>query len=94
MERKKQIIKILSGNESISKKADLILILFSEHDFNSLNAEFGLGNASIIDSIRIEWTSGNVQVLTNVAVNQFLTITEQSDDNTPPNKITTFFEII
>jgi hypothetical protein len=43
---------------------------------DSLNAEFGLGNATIVDEIRIEWPSGIVQPLTNVAVNQFLTVTE------------------
>lgn len=48
---------------------------------NSLNAEFGLGDATIIDSIKIEWPSGLQQVSTNVAVNRFLTITEVSDVN-------------
>jgi hypothetical protein len=43
---------------------------------NSLNAHFGLGDASIIDSIRIEWPSGLIRSLTNVEPNQFLTITE------------------
>ncbi|MEE9463962.1 MAG: FG-GAP-like repeat-containing protein, partial [Candidatus Neomarinimicrobiota bacterium] len=43
---------------------------------NSLNAEFGLGIATVIDSIRIEWPSGLMQVLTDVAVNQFLIIEE------------------
>ena len=44
---------------------------------NSLNAEFGLGDATIIDSIRVEWPSCIVQILTSVAVNQFLTIEEE-----------------
>jgi hypothetical protein len=43
---------------------------------NSLNAEFGLGNAATIDSIKVAWPSGIVQHLTNVASKQFLTITE------------------
>lgn len=44
---------------------------------NSLNAEFGLGDATIIDSIIVEWPGADTTtVLTNVAVNQFLTITE------------------
>ena len=43
---------------------------------NSLNDEFGLGNATIIDSIKIEWPSGIVQILNNVAINQFLIVTE------------------
>ncbi|MCH8010394.1 MAG: VCBS repeat-containing protein [Candidatus Marinimicrobia bacterium] len=42
----------------------------------SLNADFGLGAATIIDSIQIKWPSGIVQVLTNVAVDQFMTVTE------------------
>ncbi|MFQ5639744.1 MAG: FG-GAP-like repeat-containing protein [bacterium] len=45
---------------------------------NSLNAEFGLGDATIIDSIRIEWPSGTVQDTANVKVNQFLIIVEDS----------------
>ena len=43
---------------------------------NSLNAEFGLGDATIVDSIRIEWPRGIVWDTTNVAVNQFMTTTE------------------
>ena len=43
---------------------------------NSLNAEFGLGDATMIDSIRIEWPSGLVQEATDIVVNQHLTITE------------------
>jgi hypothetical protein len=43
---------------------------------DSLNVELGLGDAAIIDSIVIEWPSGAVQVLRDVAVDQFLTITE------------------
>jgi len=44
---------------------------------NSLNAEFGLGDATIIDSLIIEWSSSINQVMTDVAVNQFLEVTEQ-----------------
>ena len=44
---------------------------------NSLNAEFGLGDATVIDSLIIEWPSGVVQDTTNVAVDQFLTIVER-----------------
>ncbi len=43
---------------------------------SSLNAHFGLGGATVVDSIRVEWPSGIVQVLTGVGVDQFLTITE------------------
>lgn len=43
---------------------------------NSLNEEFGLGNASVIDSIIVRWPNGNIESYTNVAPNRFITITE------------------
>ena len=39
-------------------------------------AHFGLGDATQIETLRIEWPSGIVQELSNVAADQFLTITE------------------
>ena len=44
---------------------------------NSLDACFGLGDAGVIDRIRIEWPSGIVQELANVPVDQFLTVIEE-----------------
>src|SRR6266498_4144513 len=43
---------------------------------NSLHVHFGLGNATNADLIRIEWPSGTVQELHNIAAQQFLTVTE------------------
>ena len=43
---------------------------------NSLHVHFGLGNATNADLVRIEWPSGTVQELANVAAQQFLTVTE------------------
>ena len=43
---------------------------------NSLNIEFGFGDATIIDSLTIEWPSGIVDVYTNLGVNQFMTAVE------------------
>jgi hypothetical protein len=43
---------------------------------NGLRAHFGLGNATNIDAVRIEWPSGTVQELRDVAVKQFLTVKE------------------
>ena len=43
---------------------------------NNLRAHFGLGDATIIAELKVEWPSGNVQTLTNVGIDQFLTITE------------------
>ncbi|MFC2117904.1 ASPIC/UnbV domain-containing protein [Bacteroidota bacterium] len=44
---------------------------------NSLNVHFGLGDATIIDSIKIEWPSGKLTVQENISVNQFITIIEE-----------------
>jgi hypothetical protein len=41
-----------------------------------LRAPFGLGDATSADLVRIEWPSGIVQELTNVAANRILTIPE------------------
>jgi hypothetical protein len=41
-----------------------------------LVAHFGLGDATNVDTLRIQWPSGTVQELTNVAPRQLLTITE------------------
>lgn len=43
---------------------------------NDMRAHFGLGNTSVIDSVKIEWPLGLVEHYTNVAVNQFLTYVE------------------
>src|SRR6185369_10873630 len=43
---------------------------------NDLRASFGLGDATNIDTVRIEWPSGIIQEMRNVAVKQFLTVTE------------------
>lgn len=43
---------------------------------NSLNVEFGFGNASVIDSIIIEWPSGAKDFYSGIAVNQFYTALE------------------
>jgi hypothetical protein len=41
-----------------------------------LEAHFGLGDATNIDQVRIEWPSGIVQTTNNVAPRQFLTVVE------------------
>jgi hypothetical protein len=43
---------------------------------NSLHVHVGLGDATNADLVRIEWPSGTMQELENVAAQQFLTITE------------------
>ncbi|MCK5128187.1 MAG: CRTAC1 family protein, partial [candidate division Zixibacteria bacterium] len=53
-----------------------------------LHAAFGLGEASIIDEIQVEWPSGIIQTLYNISINQYLTITEPEQKSitvTSPN---------
>ncbi len=47
---------------------------------NSLIVHFGLGDATVIDSFRVEWPSGSVTDSANVPVNQTLTIVEVCAD--------------
>lgn len=52
---------------------------------NGLLAHFGLGDATNVTTLRIEWPSGIVQELPNVAANQSLTVVEsQGYTNAPP----------
>ena len=44
---------------------------------NDTGLNFGLGDATIVDKVRIEWPSGNVQEYSSVSVNRIGTITEQ-----------------
>ena len=46
---------------------------------NGLIAHFGLGDATNVTTLRIEWPSGVVQELQNVPANQFLTVVEHQD---------------
>ena len=50
---------------------------------NSPYVHVGLGNATNADLVRIEWPSGIVQELTNLAAQQFLTVTEPGGEPIP-----------
>jgi hypothetical protein len=52
---------------------------------NDLRANFGLGDATNADLVRIEWPSGVVQTLTNLHSKQFLTITEHQEGAAAPS---------
>ncbi|MBL7932182.1 MAG: VCBS repeat-containing protein [Bacteroidia bacterium] len=43
---------------------------------NDMRVHFGLGTSTQVDSLKIEWLSGNSQLFTNIPANQFITITE------------------
>lgn len=47
---------------------------YSQH---MLPTHFGLGDAAIVNSVRIQWMNGNADVYNNVAVNQYITYEEQ-----------------
>ena len=49
-----------------------------------LVAHFGLGDATNVDLVRIEWPSGNVQELTDVAPDQMLTRDRTDVDHSGP----------
>ncbi len=61
---------------------------------NSLTAHFGLGDATLIDTLEITWpVTGNKEVFTNLAVNQFYSYTEtvvSGLDKNPENQAATF----
>lgn len=45
---------------------------------NSLKVLFGLGDATIVDSVMIQWPSGVVEYLTNVGINNCVDVVEES----------------
>ena len=53
----------------------------AQNSFNSHNdfrVHFGFGNAQLIDTVKVLWPSGSMQILENVQTNQLLTIIEDS----------------
>ena len=48
---------------------------------NGMRAHFGLADAQIVDSLIISWPSGKQNVLTQVAVDQLMTVEEASDNH-------------
>jgi hypothetical protein len=48
----------------------------SAHSQDDLVVHFGLGGASVVDQVRVRWPSGREDVLTAVAVDQRITVTE------------------
>jgi enediyne biosynthesis protein E4 len=44
----------------------------------STRLHFGIGNLSIVDSVRIVWPLGNVSLLMNVRANQVMTVSEET----------------
>ncbi|HEY5910351.1 MAG TPA: FG-GAP-like repeat-containing protein [Verrucomicrobiae bacterium] len=55
----------------------------SGNHLDDLRAHFGLADATKVDLVRVEWTSGIVQELTDVTPGQILTVVEHQEGGTP-----------
>ncbi|MFS4446420.1 CRTAC1 family protein [Maribacter sp. 2307UL18-2] len=55
---------------------------------NSIIAHFGLGQASTIDSLKVIWPGGHLQLLTDQPINTLLTITESERPTNYPFGVT------
>ncbi len=49
-----------------------------ENDFHSMEVEFGLGSASVADSVRVIWPGGAEQHFTNLEADQIMTVQQES----------------
>jgi hypothetical protein len=58
--------------------------------FNSLDALMGLGDASVIETLRVEWPSGIAQELYNLPVKLTFTIVERTELAVAPGASGTF----
>ncbi|MBE2256253.1 MAG: VCBS repeat-containing protein [Ignavibacteria bacterium] len=70
----KVYIKSIINGQQIRQMREIV----SQTGYNSGNLilNFGLGNSSVIDSIRVEWTNGNTSHFTNVQPNRYYTVSE------------------
>jgi len=75
-----RIKALLDGTNSTWQMQE-IASLTSYGSHGSFNAEFGLGVATIIDSIIIKWPSGIIWDSANVNVNQFITVYEPNQQS-------------
>lgn len=48
----------------------------NRYGFQDMRPNFGVGEATVVETVRIEWPSGTVQELVNVATDQILTVNE------------------
>ena len=67
-------ITVQAGGRTQIREHRYMVGSYSQH---MLPTHFGLGDATVVDSIRIHWLNGNEDVFTNVPVNQYVTFTEQ-----------------
>ena len=65
------VVRVSAGGQTSMGRIDGGSNYLSQSE---LSAHFGVGDASVIDELRIEWTDGSVTTLEDVAVNQTLTV--------------------
>lgn len=70
---KLRVTSVIEGS-SVQQLRQMMAPLLGDHQ--AFTAHFGLGDASKVDTLRIEWPSGIVQELTDVDVNQQLEVVE------------------
>ncbi|MEM8943899.1 MAG: FG-GAP-like repeat-containing protein [Planctomycetota bacterium] len=61
---------------TIRREANTNAGTFNQSD---VPVHFGLGDATVIDELRIEWPDGTVQIINDVAVDQYLSVTTPGD---------------
>ncbi len=81
-------VEVIIGNKKMIREIDG----GSSHSSqNSTIAHFGLGNANVVDTVRIIWIGGKEQVLVHQSANQLLKITE---NNNTGHRKTNWFLIV
>ncbi len=68
---------VINGQSVWQMREILAQNTFNGH--NSLRAHFGLGDATTIDTLRIEWPSGIMEEMTGIQPNVFMTVTERDE---------------
>ena len=66
----------VSGEDSPLTQVREVKAGSSYISMDTIELEFGLGNATTVDEVRITWPSGRTQTLTDLHANQVLTVTE------------------
>jgi len=84
----KVLVNATSGGQSLWQMREISGNSGASGGAGGLLAHFGLGDATNLDLVRIEWPSGLVQELRDVAPNQFLTITEHQEGVTAAPSLT------
>ncbi len=69
------VVKARVGSQTMMRQ---VLGGSSAHSQDELVPHFGLGSATVVDSLEVFWPSGLVTHLSNVAADQYVTVTEAS----------------